>query len=96
MSPAPPAQRVPLGRTGLLFLESLALSAEPVDSVEHSIQQGFGRGGGYSGTLELLDLSALPMNLQAHVLDLGPNKFDIWHLWSRLGGKLDQVAIRTK
>jgi hypothetical protein len=65
--------------TRLLFLEPVALTAKLVDPVEHPVKHRLGRGAGYPGMLKLPDLAALPPNLAAHALDLGPNDIDIRH-----------------
>jgi hypothetical protein len=79
MSPIPAAQGFAFGRGRPRFLEPVPLDAEPVNRIEHSIEQGLGRGGGDSGPLELPDLPALPINLCAHTIDFCSNMFDVRH-----------------
>jgi hypothetical protein len=79
MSPPTPAQHFPFVRTGLFFFQPVALRTKPVDIVQHPIQQRFGRRRGNAGSLQLSNLTALAVDLDAHALDLGPNAFDIRH-----------------
>jgi hypothetical protein len=83
MSPTPSAQDFPLDRAGLCFLEPVALDAKAVDGIEHSLKQGFGRCRRYHGPLELPDLSALTVDLNAQAFDVSPNMFDIRHIAPR-------------
>lgn len=53
--------------------EPITLGAEPVDFGVHPRQQQLSRGGRYARPLELKNLLALALHLDAHVLDFGPN-----------------------
>src|SRR3954449_8164932 len=75
-APSRPAHNLALcGRQ--LFLQAVALDAEPVDPVLHPLQQGFGRGGGNSGPLQLQDFLALAGDLRAHPLDFAAEGFKL-------------------
>src|SRR4051812_36537222 len=62
-----------------LFLQPVAFDAEPVDPVLHPLQQGFGRGGGNSGALQLQDFLALPGDLRAHPLNFAADAVKLHH-----------------
>jgi hypothetical protein len=79
ISPPTPAERSPFGRPGLLFFQTVALDTKPIDFVQHPIQQRFGRSRWNACSLELPNLAALAVHLNAHMLDLGPNVIDIRH-----------------
>jgi hypothetical protein len=64
---------------GCSFFQPVALRTQPVDIVQHPIQQSLGRCGWNACSLELPDLTALALDLHAHTLDLAPNVFDIRH-----------------
>jgi|SRR5450631_3443788 hypothetical protein len=83
ISPPTPSQHFPFVRPGLFLFQPVALRTKPIDVVQHPIQQRFGRRRWNACSLELPNLTALAMDLDAHTLDLGPNVFDIRH-WSRL------------
>jgi hypothetical protein len=76
ISPPTPAERFPFERTGLLLFQPVALCTKPIDFVQHPIQQSFGRSCLNACALELPNLAALAIDLNAHVLDLGPNVID--------------------
>jgi hypothetical protein len=63
----------------LFLFQPVALCTKPIDVVQHPIQQRFGRRGRNACSLQLPDLTALAVGLNAHALDLGPNAFDIRH-----------------
>jgi hypothetical protein len=77
ISPPTPAERFSFERTGLLLFQPLC--TKPIDLVQHPIQQRFGRRGRDACSLELPNLAALAVDLNAHMLDLGPNVIDIRH-----------------
>src|SRR5216684_5740486 len=70
ISPPTPAERSPFERTGLLLFQPVALCTKPVDFVQHPIQQRLGRCGRDACSLELPNLAALAVHLDAHMLDL--------------------------
>jgi hypothetical protein len=91
ISPPTPAERFPFERTGLLLFQPVALCTKPIDFVQHPIQQRFGRSRWNACSLELPNLAALALDVNAHMLDLGPNVFEI-----RQGGSSNlQTRART-
>jgi len=72
-SPIPAAEHKPCRRTALLFLEPLPLSTKVIDFGVHPSKEEFSRSGGDPCPLELEDFPALPSDLNAHVLDFGPD-----------------------
>jgi len=94
-SPPTPAQCFPFERTGLLLFQPAALCTKPIDFVQHPIQQRFGRRGWDACSLELPNLAALAVDLNAHVLDLGPNVIDIRHGSALEWGHLHKNKKRT-
>jgi hypothetical protein len=79
ISPPTLAQHFPFDRTRLLLFQPVALCAKPIDFVQHPIQQRCGRSRWNACSLELPNLAALAVDLNAHTLDLGPNAIDIRH-----------------
>jgi len=57
----------------LPLLEALPLSAKVIDFGVHPSKEEFSRSGGDPCPLELEDFPALPSDLNAHVLDFGPD-----------------------
>jgi NAD(P)-dependent dehydrogenase (short-subunit alcohol dehydrogenase family) len=77
-SPPLPAKNFAL-RTRRLFFQPVAFDAEPVDPVEHPLQQGFRRGRGDAGPLQLQDFLALAPDLRAHPLDFPADGVKLHH-----------------
>jgi hypothetical protein len=61
------------------FLEPVALGAESVDLIQHSIQESVGRFGRYPCPLQLLYFAALPVDLRPHPLDFAANMLNVRH-----------------
>jgi hypothetical protein len=55
------------------------LDAQPIDFVEHALQEGFCAGRRYPRALKLPNVPTLARNLGAHVLDFIPDVFKGWH-----------------
>jgi hypothetical protein len=51
----------------LLLFQPVALSTKPIDFVQHPIQQRFGSSRWNACSLELPDLAALAVDLNAHI-----------------------------
>jgi hypothetical protein len=81
----PTSEHLALVVTWLFFLQPVTLGAKLVDLLEHPIKQGVGRGGGNSRMLKLPDVTAQPLDLTAHVLDISTNEIDVWHAPSPKG-----------
>jgi hypothetical protein len=79
ISPPTPAERFSFERTGLLLFQPVALCTKPINVVQHPVQQRFGSSRWNACSLELPNLAALAVHLNAHMLDLGPNVIDIRH-----------------
>jgi hypothetical protein len=79
ISPPTPAERFPFERAGLLLFQPVALYTKPIDFFQHPIQQRFSGSRWNACSLELPNLTALAVHLNAHMLDLGPNVIDIRH-----------------
>jgi hypothetical protein len=76
---------------GSSFFQPIALLTKSIDVVQHAIQQRFGRRRADAGSLQLPDLTALAVDLDAHALDLSPNVFDVRH-----GAPLVEMGWRYK
>jgi hypothetical protein len=51
----------------------------PPNGSDEAEQQHYFRAIDYPGALKLHDLTALPLYLHAHALDLFLNELDVWH-----------------
>jgi hypothetical protein len=63
----------------LTFSEPVGMSARPSRLRCKAGSEHLRRRGGYPGALKLHDLTALPLYLHAHALDLFLNELDVWH-----------------
>jgi hypothetical protein len=61
----------------MFLFQSIPFGTQIVDLVEHSFQEGFGRGRRDPCPLELADFAPLPMNLDPHPLNFGPDEFKL-------------------
>jgi hypothetical protein len=75
--PLATAKHYALHGTGLFLFQSVPFGTKFVDLVEHSFQEGFGRGRGNPCPLELSDFAPLPLDLDPHPLNFGPDEFKL-------------------
>jgi hypothetical protein len=66
--------------SALLARLPVALGTQLIDLREHPRQQLLRRGGAYPGPLKIPNLSTLPVNLTAHMLNFSPDMFEGRHL----------------
>jgi hypothetical protein len=69
LMPSAATQNSSFGRRRKIPLELVPFNAKRIDLIQHSLQEGFGRGRGYPGPLQLADFTALTPYLRPHVLD---------------------------
>jgi hypothetical protein len=78
ISPLAPSEY--LSGLRLRSFDSVALSAEAIDFIKHSLKQGLRGSRWNAGLLELLHFLPLAPNLDAHAFDFGPDKVEVRHI----------------
>jgi hypothetical protein len=76
----PTSEHLALVVTRPFFLVPVAFGTKLVDPVQHPVEQGVGRGAGYSEMLKLSNVTAQSRNLTSPVLNISTNEIDVRHV----------------